>query len=132
MKNLVSFETAKALKAAGFPQPEPEFGQFWYSLGNWKGQMHDVSGTLNTVTRECELLGDDKIVNVYVYGGYDDVAFFDSFKDRFVFAPTAEFILIQTFDGVFVSQWGVKDVLNLLKDPNLAAKNWLRLSATKK
>lgn len=31
MKNVVSFETAKALKAAGFPQPEPEVGQFWYN-----------------------------------------------------------------------------------------------------
>lgn len=29
--NIVSFETAKKLKAAGFPQPEPEFGQVWYS-----------------------------------------------------------------------------------------------------
>ncbi len=27
----VTFETAKALKDAGFPQPQPEFGQVWYS-----------------------------------------------------------------------------------------------------
>lgn len=31
MNNIVSFETAKRLKEAGFPQPEPEFGQFWYN-----------------------------------------------------------------------------------------------------
>ena len=30
MKNTVSFETARRLKEAGFPQPEPEAGQFWY------------------------------------------------------------------------------------------------------
>lgn len=27
----VSFETAKRLKEAGFPQPDYEFGQLWYS-----------------------------------------------------------------------------------------------------
>lgn len=30
MKNICTFETACALKAARFPQPAPEFGQFWY------------------------------------------------------------------------------------------------------
>ena len=30
MKNVVSFETAKALKEAGFPQPQLEPGQLWY------------------------------------------------------------------------------------------------------
>ncbi len=29
MKNIVSFETARRLKEAGFPQPEPEVGQVW-------------------------------------------------------------------------------------------------------
>lgn len=28
--DIVTFETAKALKAAGFPQPEPKFRQSWY------------------------------------------------------------------------------------------------------
>lgn len=31
MKNIVSFETAKRLKEAGFNQHEFEFGQFWYA-----------------------------------------------------------------------------------------------------
>ena len=31
MDNIVSFETAKRLKEAGFPQPEPQRGQVWYS-----------------------------------------------------------------------------------------------------
>lgn len=30
MKNVVTFEAARALKEAGFPQPEPEAGQAWY------------------------------------------------------------------------------------------------------
>ncbi len=30
MKNVVSFETAKALREAGFPQANPTQGQFWY------------------------------------------------------------------------------------------------------
>jgi len=30
MQNYVTFETAKKLKEAGFPQPEPERGQSWY------------------------------------------------------------------------------------------------------
>lgn len=32
MKHIVSFETAKALKEAGYPQPDFETGQVWY---NW-------------------------------------------------------------------------------------------------
>ena len=32
MKHLVSFETAKALKEAGYPQPDFETGQVWYTL----------------------------------------------------------------------------------------------------
>lgn len=31
MADFVSFETAKKLKAAGFPQPEPAVGQVWYN-----------------------------------------------------------------------------------------------------
>ena len=30
MKNVTTHETSAALKAAGFPQPEPEAGQVWY------------------------------------------------------------------------------------------------------
>ena len=30
MNNIVTFETAKRLKEAGFPQPEPATGQHWY------------------------------------------------------------------------------------------------------
>jgi hypothetical protein len=32
MKDIVTFETAVRLKEAGFPQPAPEAGQFWYYI----------------------------------------------------------------------------------------------------
>lgn len=32
--NHVTFETAKRLKAAGFPQPLPKFGQIWYHVSS--------------------------------------------------------------------------------------------------
>jgi exonuclease III len=34
MKNVVTFETARALKEAGFPQPDPEYLQVWYEEFN--------------------------------------------------------------------------------------------------
>ena len=48
MKNVVSFETARRLKEAGFKQPRPEFGQVWfdqdgaYVIGNVKNDI--ISG----------------------------------------------------------------------------------------
>lgn len=39
MKNVVTFETARALKDAGFPQPEPEAGQVWYIPTKTPGQI---------------------------------------------------------------------------------------------
>jgi hypothetical protein len=42
MKNTVSPPTAKRLKAAGFPQPEPEAGQVWY-----EGQKAYVIGAFD-------------------------------------------------------------------------------------
>jgi hypothetical protein len=34
MKNITTFETARALKEVGFPQPEPEYLQVWYEEFN--------------------------------------------------------------------------------------------------
>lgn len=65
MKNTVTFETAKRLKEAGFPQPEPEFGQFWYhnaglqiaimesnDAGGHIGKFIRFFGTVNGSLRE--------------------------------------------------------------------------------
>jgi len=37
MKNVTTFDTSAKLKAAGFPQPEIEVGQFWYAETAYKG-----------------------------------------------------------------------------------------------
>ena len=63
--NTVSFETAKRLKEAGFPQPDPEFGQFWYhnagsqiaimesnDAGGHIGKFIRFFGTVNGSLRE--------------------------------------------------------------------------------
>ena len=44
MNDVISFETARRLKEAGFPQPEPKFGQAWYSAE----RVGVVSKTLST------------------------------------------------------------------------------------
>lgn len=77
MKNTVSFETSSRLKAAGFPQPEPESGQVWY-----EGDMPYVIGAFK----------DGKLSGAYFYGG----VFFEVEQDAMekdIFAPTATDIL---------------------------------------
>lgn len=78
MKNTVTFETAIAMKEAGFPQPEPAPGQFWY----------DFNGRLFIVYYE----GGEGNCFLSLENG-------DSFpcveKGGYVFAPTAIDILEQ-------------------------------------
>lgn len=61
MLDIVTFETAKKLKEAGFPQPSLEDGQFWYSskeqvicfghtVDNWCETDYDVSAFAPTAT----------------------------------------------------------------------------------
>lgn len=80
---IVTFETAKALKAAGLPQPELKPGQFWYAEPCYKGGKFEhvplcvvVEGykTLKPMLRRltCKALSGE-------YGGKPDV-----------FAPTLE------------------------------------------
>lgn len=66
MKNVTTHETSAALKAAGFPQREPEAGQFWY---------------------------DDSGVLVCIGFSYDPGGSIARFKQTFAFAPTAADIL---------------------------------------
>lgn len=66
MKNVTTHETSLRLKAAGFPQPEPEAGQFWY---------------------------DDSGVLVCIGFSYDPGGSIARFKQTFAFAPTAADIL---------------------------------------
>ena len=56
MKHIVSFETAKALKEAGYPQPEFETGQIWYNSFGAKtviGRMHVSDESPHQVSFDC-------------------------------------------------------------------------------
>ena len=80
MKNIVSFETARRLKEAGFKQPEPEFGQVW--LSSAKGYPNIIIGATKQQVNYAAL-------DVYVV--YNDLR--RDFEMSFVFAPTATDIL---------------------------------------
>jgi len=76
MKNYVTFETAVRLKAAGFPQPEPEFGQVYF----------DVDGD--------RLIGLEK--NFFFEKGLDAPSLIsDNREMRLFFAPTDADILAE-------------------------------------
>ncbi len=83
MKNIVRFETAKRLKEAGFPQPEPERGQVWYT--EYRKTYIILSGD-KTIHGHIESWGVMEVINILrIYGR--------------AFAPTATDILLQMPDG---------------------------------
>lgn len=86
--DIVSFETAKRLKEAGFPQPQPAFGQAWYA---------------DAVTVFI-------VVEVFIHplahyawiierGGEVDTVDHNVFENM-TFAPTAPDILLELSDGI--------------------------------
>lgn len=85
MKNVVTFETAQRLLAAGFHRPHPQAGQYWYSP-HFGGEMLvilDANSGIETSGGLCD----------YVFFG-TSVVFVDRKLDNdFVFAPTAADIL---------------------------------------
>lgn len=83
MKNTVSPPTAQRLKAAGFPQPEPEAGQVWY-----EGQKAYVLGKIE----QRQLHG------VYLDGECFEACDINAMRDD-IFAPTATDILAQLGDN---------------------------------
>ena len=78
MKNVVSIETAKALRDAGFPQPKPEPGQFWY----------DYTKRLFVIAA----VGTTSITGMWIERG---TAFQSKMNEFDIFAPTATDILEQ-------------------------------------
>ena len=56
MKNICTHETSAALKAAGFPQPEPEAGQVWYS--ELEGACRVLDTDFESITLWAESLGE--------------------------------------------------------------------------
>ena len=83
MKNIVSYKTAQALKAAGFPQPEPEAGQFWYDKGFHRLCVIAYDCGKPEVTRICPLNCSD-----WSYWFHGEMG-----SGEHVFAPTAADIL---------------------------------------
>lgn len=83
---IVSFETAKKLKGNGFPQPESNFGQFWYS------EDGTVFIVIETFTHP---LAHYAWIN---QRGRDRVVIENAIFNKMYFAPTATDILRQTPD----------------------------------
>lgn len=122
--NTTIFETAKALRDAGFPQPERAPGQFWY---NQKGLLHVVF--IEGGEGRCFLSVDDGDAWPCVDEGY-------------IFAPQAHDILAQVpgcdigyypenSDG-WVSFYDYGETTNEDKNPHeLAAKLYLLNTAEK-
>lgn len=88
MNNFVSFDKAKKMKEAGFPQPEPEIWQVWYGL----------------LTGESEV----NILISYNAKGYFTDIFSnhhskESFKKFGIYAPTVEDILKELGHDYYLS-----------------------------
>lgn len=117
MKNIVSFETAKALKDAGFPQPEPEAGQFWYSAfngSNWLSIVAHERGKPD-VLFFCPLY----VLDWRHFFGATGVILGEDKTPGF--APTATDILEQLGEYFSIGSWKGKFVINqhpeLLPEP---------------
>lgn len=85
--DILSFETAKRLKDAGFPQPEFRTGQFWF---------HGGTGGLYF----GQYVYDDLALKLIQVGGHDWFEWDREKVDNIVFAPTATDILRQ-LGGLF-------------------------------
>jgi hypothetical protein len=116
MKNIVTFETAKRLKDAGFAQPNPATGQFWYrgSVRIFKGPAlnQEIFGAGAFVVNQMN----SKIDHALMCGldGCYDQDWWDVsvLTDKYIFAPTATDILslpemkdVAIRQSFFVGKW---------------------------
>lgn len=85
MENIVSFETAKRLKAAGFPQPDLGAGQVWRE----ERYMHIVVGEDEYGVSVCFQSANGAWIEV------------NETLEGLVFAPTATDILLEMPDTPF-------------------------------
>ena len=119
MKNICTHETSLRLKAAGFPQPEPEAGQFWYGETVYKG------GTLEH-TPLCVVV--EKYSSQKLFLRRLDCEHYVSSDggNPKVFAPTAADILRELSVEKTLSLSAMA-VLIMATNPEDAAKAWLEL-----
>lgn len=124
MKDILSYETSVLLKEAGFPQPKPEPGQFWYTS----------AGLLCWIARK-------ELGNTFVLCDTTGTAFrtlYIEFSKDLLFAPTATDILRELPSyGIFFSahtkQWFVEYdemaiTYNKHNPAEAAAEAWLQLN----
>ena len=113
MKNTVSLTTGQRLKAAGFPQPEPQEGQFWYRPSGGTSYIDYV----------------DNNGDVYALwnGEVNRLINFESA----IFAPTATDILAALFPAEMQFQISAMQVLQMALDPEAAALAWLEIHEKK-
>jgi hypothetical protein len=80
MEHRVTFETALALRAAGFPQPVPAFGQIWYDTH----YPQDRYGVLTDVQ-----IGGRVFTFNPISGGFSRLGPRDIESRRLIYAPCA-------------------------------------------
>jgi hypothetical protein len=85
MKNIVSFETAKKLEAAGIERPTPEIGQFWHD----DNQCTLLISSISRGYAFAKYTHDQALPIVMI--GFEDF-------NELVYAPTATDILEQLPD----------------------------------
>lgn len=123
MKDIVTFETAVRLKEAGFPQPTPEAGQWWY---NPNGILFVVYLAHETV--ELHEMGRR---NTSVGHYWEDWTFAPTATD--ILRETPEYFLwkYKTKDmwGLSLSVW--YDYVQKSNPAEAAAEAWLKLNTKK-
>lgn len=95
--NHVTFETARRLKEAGFPQPAPDLGQVWYYNGG---------GFLQVV----EFDNEQNMPIIYAFGS----AYYERrpYWNQLIFACAATDIL-KELPGYYLIRYGPHDMPNL-------------------
>ena len=97
MDNVVTLETAKRLKQAGFPQPEPKVGQFWYD-----GMFQRLSIASHRMGKDQHLYLTP--INAVDWSHYfEAVVMLDDKNDWPIFAPTATDILCAFDDSDLIN-----------------------------
>lgn len=92
MKITVSFETATRMKAAGFPQPQPEFGQSWFVM--WSVWQIGVVGFI------ANRAWQDGLIRVAIESEAEKIYGNKQFEN-FVYAPDVADILAEMPDTPF-------------------------------
>ena len=116
--NTVTFETAKALRDAGFPQPEPAEGQFWWFV------------------RYPDGAAKKEVLCVYVKKEYcwpyiEPLDGGNTEGRGLLFAPTATDILsaLMDYEKLSLATEGISEFLEIIILPEELAKKWMEFNS---